>query len=87
MPRKTLTVSALISIARDLGRQQAALDIDDAGRREVSDLIPRAELNAWRRSGREANDQGVIDAVDRYHEFAASTQARIDRAYIEGYVG
>jgi hypothetical protein len=82
-----LTVPVLVGIAHDLGRQQAALDADGAGRRNVADLDPASELNAWRKSGREADDQGVIDAVDRYHALAPRTRARIGQAYLDGYSG
>jgi len=85
MNTATRHVSRLISTAYDLGQQQASFDADDNGLRSLDDIIPRAELCAWRRSGREANDQGVIDAVDRYLGYGGRTRARIDQAYLDGY--
>lgn len=83
MPK--LTIPVLVRIARDLGQQQANLDADDAGVRASTTLNVATELTSWHDSGREANDQGVIDAVDRYRELAPRNRVRIEDAHLDGY--
>jgi len=85
MPTTRLTVPTLITNVRDLGQQQAALDVDDNGRRDLTLTDVSNELRLWEKSGREANDAGVIRVVERYRRLSPRTKAKIEQAYLDGY--